>query len=693
MKNYGKIILLSSIILLSAGFAYAASNSIKVDMAGYRATDNKYVIITTPCTSFYVRNVSDKSTVFSGSATGPIYDLTAGDNCYTADFSSLTIQGYYYIDVPGVGQSYEFNVNDTIFYGAFIKTMESYYLQRCGITVSDPDGGWGYPACHLSDADFHQSTGQSGTISATGGWHDAGDFGKYVVNGAFSAGELLLMYERYASKLSLYKLPLIPESGNSTPDVLNEIRWELGWLLKMQNPNDGGVYFKETSLQFAPFEMPNQDNSQLYIYQESSCATGDFAAVMAMAARIYAPYDAAFSQQCLAAAESAWQYLTNNPSIVPPGGFTNPPDTGTGGYGDTNDSDERLWAAAELFSTTGGAVYNNYVMSNYTNFSISEPGWPNVQMMGMLSYIFTTQTAKDTATVNAIKTNLKNFADSVVYYINSSGYKYPLVVGGFYWGSNAVSGNRALVLACEADVSGNTGYMSAAIEVAHYLLGRNPMDISYVTGIGENCVMHPHHRASASDGITAPYPGLIVGGPNSGGGDPTLQTIINEGTKPAKCYIDSQDSWASNEVAINYEAPLVFVLAAAAPDFIPTATNTIPPTPTPIPPPTPTPGPPNKNTTVYPNPVNYNKDAYMTVKFNLKEDESKVWIYIYTFAFRKIREFYWNGDFKAGWNSREINVKEYLQDLGNGTYFYTVNRERNGRIETVCDINEFMLLR
>ena len=146
-------------------------------------------------------------------------------------------------------------------------------------------GVYYHSSCHPGDGFYHSSTGQSGFKLSTGGWHDAGDYGKYIVNAGITLGTSLLAYESFPSKFNQDDLN-IPESGNSIPDLLDEVRYELEWYLKMQNSN-GGVYFKLTKQQFESFIMPNNDSGMRYIYQLSSNATGDFVAVMARASRIF----------------------------------------------------------------------------------------------------------------------------------------------------------------------------------------------------------------------------------------------------------------------------------------------------------------------------------------------------------------------------------------------------------------------
>jgi endoglucanase len=247
--------------------------------------------------------------------------------------------------------------------------MRGFYGQRCGTAVDmGPEfPGFSHPACHLH-GEFHASSGKTGVRDNVGGWHDAGDYGRYEVNSSIATGTLLWAWEIYGSRLKDIQLK-IPETGNGTPDILNEARWNLEWMLKMQD-DDGGVWHKQTSAHFSGFIAPQDDTLPSEVIgtgaapYKSTCATADLAAVAAIAARVYKPFDAKFAAQALGAARRAWAWAQKNPNVT----FRNPPGVSTGEYGDRNCSDERLWAAAELARTTGEAAFNDYFIQNYAQF-------------------------------------------------------------------------------------------------------------------------------------------------------------------------------------------------------------------------------------------------------------------------------------------------------------------------------------
>lgn len=548
--------------LIISCLAAPLAGEVYLDQIGYPLRSPKYVFVSEAADSFFVKDAATNTTLYRN----PLIFFIANDpatglTLYRGDFSGFQLPGEYYIEVDGVGVSDLFFIRDSVYLEVYQKALKGFYFQRCGMNLVGPYATPYFRSqCHLADGFYHASTGQSGFRLATGGWHDAGDYGKYTVNAGISVGTLLLAYEEFPGRFSGDDLN-IPESGNGVPDILDELRYQLGWLLKMQDAGDGGVYFKVTGENFPPYIMPANDTAIRYIYEKSSTATGDFAAMLARAYRVYLPFDTLFAQECLSAAELAWGYLAAHPSMVPPGGFHNPPGTSTGEYGDGDDRDERLWAAAELFIATGNSQYHSYYISHYTQQGLisGQMGWPNVQVMAHLTYLRGQQSGINTAIQNSLRTSLINYCQALLALGNGSGFQVAMAPNDYYWGSNAVLLNRAVLLIFGFEESGESAFRDAALDQLHYILGANAHKLCFVTGTGELSPMHPHHRPSIADGIVEPIPGLLAGGPNKYLNDPILQANFTSSTPAALCYIDHQESYASNEIAINWNAPLVFV--------------------------------------------------------------------------------------------------------------------------------------
>lgn len=546
------------------------SPQIKVDQVGYLPASPKVAMVTAAAKTFAVKRASDNETLFTGELSPATPDPNTGDSVQWADFSKLRKPGTYYLDVPGVGRSWTFTIDRDAFSRAYYLAMRAFYGQRCGTAVDlGPEfSGYKHAACHLK-GEFHPSSGKKGEPDSVGGWHDAGDYGRYVVNSGITMGTLLWAQEIFGHKLKGIKLN-IPESGNGTPDLLNEARWNLEWMLKMQD-DDGGVWHKQTSEKFCDFLMPEDDHLPSMVIgtgtepYKSTCATADLAAVAAIAARVYRPYDAKLAERSLEAARKAWVWAEKNPAVI----FRNPPGVSTGEYGDRHCDDERLWAAAELWRTTGELLYNDYFVKHYPDFrsSLDAPapeGWGNVAMLGLWTYAMSKHKNANAEVVADIRKRSAQAAQAIAERTRKNAYHVSLQSGDYVWGSNGVAANYGMELLVANVLGPNPSLVDAAMDNLHYLLGRNTFSLSWVTQLGLNPYHHPHHRPSGADNNQEPWPGLLSGGPNAARQDAVLRKLP-EDLPPAKVYADDQNSYASNEIAINWQAPLVFILAGTLP--------------------------------------------------------------------------------------------------------------------------------
>lgn len=543
-----------------------SSGNIKIDFLGYAPGAVK-VALSSSAGAFTVRRTKDDAIVFRGRSSAlSAVDVDSGDRLASADFSALNEGGEYVIDWEGSGRSAPFLIANGLTRRAYLLTARSFYGQRCGTAV---DLGPSFPGfrhgeCHREGA-FHPSSGRSGAHVSEKGWHDAGDYGRYVVNSGISTATLLWAAELFEEKTKAIALDL-PESGNGTPDLLNEARWNIDWMLTMQDA-DGGVWHKQTSAQFCPFIQPQADRLPSLVIgsgQEpfkTTCATADFAAVTAIAARVYARYDAEYAERCLAAARRAWTWLREHPAVL----FHNPAGIGTGEYGDKDCADEILWAAAELARTTKAAEFNEYFSSHNAAFLPAiapddPPSWPNMAPFALWTYAL--GKGADARAVAAIVERSKMTADAIVERAAATPYRIPMVRKNYVWGSTGVLANYCLQLLVAHRLHPDPRYRETAAEGVHYLLGRNPLAIGYVTGMGAHSVKHIHHRPSGDEAHAEnPWPGLLSGGPNPGRQDKEMQAHVPAGTSPAKCFVDLRGAYAANEVAINWNAPLVFTLA------------------------------------------------------------------------------------------------------------------------------------
>jgi endoglucanase len=287
--------------------------------------------------------------------------------------------------------------------------------------------------------------------------------------------------------------------------------------------------------------------------------------VAAIAARVYQPFDTKFAARNLEAARKAWLWTEKYPNVL----FKNPLGINTGEYGDNYCGDERLWAAAELWRTTGEAVYNDYFVKQYPDFrpsldTTSPEGWKEVAALGLWTYALGTRKGVDPTVVADIRKRTVVAARTIVEQTRKNPYHVSLLTKDYVWGSNGVAANYGMELLVANALAPDANFVECAVDNLHYLLGRNTFSISWVTQVGANPYHHPHHRPSGADKNAEPWPGLLSGGPNAGRQDAALKKLP-AGLPPAKVYVDDQSSYACNEIAINWQAPLVFLLAGTLP--------------------------------------------------------------------------------------------------------------------------------
>jgi endoglucanase len=515
---------------------------VRVNSVGYfRSRPKRVVVAAATASTFEVRRAGDDVVAFGGSLSAARHDDVTGQDLQYGDFDVLADEGLYYVDVPGVGRSAPFAISADPYSEAFRTVMLGFYGARCGTAVSFSYGGatFAHGACHLKDGDL-KYLGGTGQRDGTKGWHDAGDYGKYTVNGAFSAGILLFAWEDFGDSLASVALA-IPEAGDGIPDFLDELRWQIEWLLTMAYGNgDGRASHKLTRESFEAFQMPESDHATRYFVPFGSAATADLSAVLAKASRAYRPYDPAFADRCLQAALLSYAWLLANPADV----AANQTGFSTGGYW-TRDPDDRFWAAAEIWEATGDAAALadfEERASAYGNQVDSDFDWGNVRNLGVLTYLRSQRPGQSQSTRSALRAAVTSAADRLVaaHAANSFGR----ALNNYYWGSSGSVARTCMLLHLAAEVAPSSAYRETCLDQLAYLFGRNQYGRSQVTGVGALPPLHPHHRPSGADSVSAPWPGLLVGGGQS-----------------ATEWVDEQGDYAVNEVAINWNAPLAYAIA------------------------------------------------------------------------------------------------------------------------------------
>jgi len=487
----------------------------------------------------------------------------SGQSVRRVDFSALATAGTYTVKQGSTTLRTDIHVAPAPYENLLKGVLKWYYYQRASLAIQSPYAASSYVRS-LGHGDaavtFHNSTGKTGTLNSPKGWYDAGDYGKYIVNSGITTYTLLALYNHYPQYFKTLSLN-IPESGGTLPDLLAEIKWNLDWMLTMQ-ASDGGVYHKITSAGFTWDGMPGGDPDTRYVIGKSTAASYDFAAVMAMASRVYASFDATYAATCLSAAESAFAWAEQNPNKKYTNAATSSPAISTGEYRDDGDlRDERLFAATGLSVATGKASYVSVASAIEPIAKV--PDWQTVAGLAVYEAFPASAILGNYAAL--AKDTLLKVADSLVA-AQSAGYGVPMRSSDYVWGSNAVAGNQGILLLHAYYSTGAEKYYQAAVAALDYLLGRNPLNRSFVTGFGSATPSYPHHRISESDGVAAPVPGMLVGGPqnddNPDIGSNAWECSNYKTTAPALSYKDHYCSYATNEVAINWNASIAYLAGA-----------------------------------------------------------------------------------------------------------------------------------
>lgn len=564
------IVILSLFLVPSVSKGQDGAENIRLNQLGYYPSAPKEAVIVGASTDeFRVVKVPDGNVVFSGVLDSEQVWSFSGETVRLATFSSLEIPGTYAIEVDGVGTSYPFEIDGRVHEDVARASLKALYFQRVSSALSNEHADvWARPKghpdtsvlIHASAASPERPVGT--TISAPYGWYDAGDFNKYIVNSGISTYTILSLFEHYEDFAGTLETN-IPESDNEVPDILDEAYWNLRWIMAMQDPHDGGIYHKLTHASFQGIVMPHTPTAARYVVQKGTGAALNFTAVMAQAARIYASFPDAFpgmADSMRTAALRAWEWARRNPNVSYDQNSMNQtyePDVVTGAYGDSNFEDEFDWAAAELFVTTGADSF--LTISTPLDQGPDIPWWGGVRSLGWYTLLHHRDKLASIVDTTAMVNQYLSFARGLA----DSRYQVPYrtVMGKeswhFGWGSNGGAANQGMALLQAFRLSADSTFLWAALSNLDYLLGRNAIGMSFVTGHGSNTPLHPHHRQSEADTVSEPVPGLLVGGPNPGQQD----GCVYQSDLPARSYVDDWCSYASNEIAINWNTPFTYLAA------------------------------------------------------------------------------------------------------------------------------------
>ena len=570
-----------------AAAATDPGSPVKVNQVAYVPGVAKVATLVSTSTSPVAWTLKNSSgtVVASGQSTVKGFDALSGDSTHLIDFSTFDTPGTGYVLSAANASSYPFDISAAPVKKLRYDSLAFFYHQRSGIAIDAQYVGSTYAraAGHLGVAPnqgdtsvpCRQSCGYS--LDVRGGWYDAGDQGKYVVNGGIAAWQLQNTYERTLYVAGADKTALadgtmaIPERSNGAPDILDEARWEVEFLLRMQVPSGrtdaGMVHHKIHDENWTGIpQLPAQDSQRRLLSPVSTAATLNMAAVAAQASRLWKTLDPTFSAKALAAAQTAYSAAKANPNRIASANDS----TGGGSYSDNSVTDEFYWAAAELYATTGSSTYRSDVTGSslYKGRSFADRGydWGWTGGLGDTTLALVPN-GLPSSDVAATRTAIVTFADAALARATSQAYPAPNGAGSvYYWGSNGQVANNANTLALAYDFTGQAKYRTGVYAALDYLEGRNPLNQSYIAGYGEKAVQNVHHRFwahQANASLPTAPPGAISGGPNSELQDPIAVAQL-QGCAPQKCWVDHIEAYSVNEVAVNWNSALAWLASWAA---------------------------------------------------------------------------------------------------------------------------------
>ncbi|MBP5599220.1 MAG: glycoside hydrolase family 9 protein [Lachnospiraceae bacterium] len=537
--------------------------TIYVNQVGYKNNKEKKAYLNFEGKSVSLVDETGK-TVYEGVANKCIKDDISGEEISVFDFSDVTKAGKYKVASDGV-ESVSFQVSEKVNDKLLKDLCKCYYYLRCGVDLEEKYAGpYVHGKCHTKKAKVFGE--EEPEVDVTGGWHDAGDYGRYATAGAVAVAHLLYAFKLYPILKTLsFDIP----KDDKYPDLLTEVKVELDFLMKLQR-KDGGVYHKVTTMRHADFIMPEEDTNDLFLFPVSSLATADVAAVLALGYSVYKEYDKDYALKLLNASLKSYEWLAKNKEAVL---FKNPQESNTGEYGESEDFSNRFWTACSLFEATGEDKYYKEALKqkdNLITYDKSEGdksyignifscfGWMDVAGLGVLSMLLLNKE-------NDLKTFLKEQmlleAKRLEAVSLNNGFSLCMDKKDFIWGSNMELGKYLMVLLVSYRITKNEEFLSLVRDGLNYLLGCNTMDVSYVTGAGEKAFKNPHLRPTAVDNVDEPWDGLVSGGPNVGLQDERAAATIEKGTAPMKCYLDHVDCYSLNEITIYWNSPFVFAVA------------------------------------------------------------------------------------------------------------------------------------
>ena len=576
MKTLIRIIIVSAALIISTSCNDKGDqqSSIRMNQVGFYPDQEKTMTLESknPAETIRICIKGSDETIWEGQHVRSAVSPWSGKERKIFDFSEITEPGTYTV-IAG-DETAEFIISENALDALAEAALKGFYHQRSGIS-GHPDT---LVYIHASAATPERPEGT--VISSPKGWYDAGDYNKYVVNSAYSMGLMANVF-RTLSRKSLI-------TREESIRFWEELEYNHQWLLTMKDPSDGGVYHKLTTPSFEAFIAPTECRQKRYVVQKSVTASLDFAAVCAEMGMTWGTHfggnlrhDINTRGVWIKAADGAdaYRWAKENPDAFYHQDKMNgmyDPDVVTGAYGDDSASDELFWAATSQYMANFPGdrdVYLTDVIENMPE-EFTLMSWGNVAALGVFNWIESElhhrkfgefysglpdpyAKHKEEIRGRCVKMLLE-YCDKAIEAIEGSCYNcaYGNRPEDFHWGCCSSFCDQAICFLYAYELTNDKKYLDNAFRNVNYILGQNATGYCYVTGFGSKSPMHPHSRLCASDGIEEPIPGLLVGGPNPGQQD-IAEVKIYGSDFPDESYEDVEPSYASNEVAINWNASLV----------------------------------------------------------------------------------------------------------------------------------------
>lgn len=447
---------------------------INLNHIGFFTEEEKLAIVTNDNGGDTFRIVNDTGlTLYTGNLSNENSVNLKEENIRYAEFSDFREEGTYFVMCGEEVASSSFSIQSSLYDDTIGVLLESFYINQCGVevhsTIYNDDTR---KPCHSSLATVY---GTKEKRDVTGGWHESNDVGRYVVPSAVSVGHLLMLYEGILIEEEELSLVILSEKEKN--GIFEAIKYELDWLMKMQDEKSGGVYHKVT----AASPTTEDEGEELYVFDISTTATADFAAIMAMSSQVFANIDGKYAAKCLEAAEDAWKYLKNHQENKK---FVNPTGVTTKEYADVTDLDERYWAAAQLYKATKENTYLRFINNNYDQLEEIDFGWKNVSGFGHIALLSSLEEEDDL--LIEIRKEIESTANYYVEQMESNAY----FVVDEPDGDNLSIATKGLQLFFAYRMTNNDSYWRAACRYRNYLLGANRESMNAI-----DYVLHEDNRS------------------------------------------------------------------------------------------------------------------------------------------------------------------------------------------------------